>query len=162
MQAATFLVEANIVRGNTLSGYLVDEDGSEASQELITFSWWHRVDGKPGVVQRETFTLESLRKPAQDQGDLFDLFDLDMRPATCRARSTRCTRRPPLMASPNIETFREVVPYIYSWKTPDIPKYDGWEKIGYTEQDSADTRIASRRASSTSRRSRSGRIGRRS
>jgi type II restriction enzyme len=31
---------------------------------------------------------------------------------------------------------------IYSWSTPDIPKYDGWEKIGYTEQDSAATRIA--------------------
>jgi type II restriction enzyme len=46
------------------------------------------------------------------------------------------------MGSPNIETFREVVPYIYSWKTPDIPKYDGWEKVGYTEQDSSDARIA--------------------
>jgi superfamily II DNA or RNA helicase len=46
------------------------------------------------------------------------------------------------VASPNINTFREVVPYIYSWKTPDIPKYDGWEKIGYTEQDSSETRIA--------------------
>jgi len=44
--------------------------------------------------------------------------------------------------SPNISTFREVVPYIYSWTTPDIPKYDGWEKIGYTEQESADKRIA--------------------
>jgi type II restriction enzyme len=44
--------------------------------------------------------------------------------------------------SPNISTFHEVVPYIYSWKTPDIPKYDGWEKIGYTEQDSADKRIS--------------------
>lgn len=46
------------------------------------------------------------------------------------------------MPSPNISTFREVVPYIYSWTTPDIPKYDGWEKIGYTEQDSADKRIS--------------------
>lgn len=46
------------------------------------------------------------------------------------------------MDSPNISTFREVVPYIYSWTTPDIPKYDGWEKIGYTEQESADKRIA--------------------
>ncbi|MGN6252018.1 MAG: DEAD/DEAH box helicase [Marmoricola sp.] len=45
------------------------------------------------------------------------------------------------MGSPNVETFREVVPYIYSWRTPDIPKYDGWEKIGYTEQESADKRI---------------------
>jgi type II restriction enzyme len=46
------------------------------------------------------------------------------------------------VASPNISTFHEVVPYIYSWKTPDIPKYEGWEKIGYTEQDSADKRIS--------------------
>jgi hypothetical protein len=29
---------------------------------------------------------------------------------------------------------------IYSWSTPDIPKYEGWEKIGYTEQASAATR----------------------
>ncbi len=34
------------------------------------------MDGKPGVVQRETFTLQSLRKQAHDQGDLFDFFDL--------------------------------------------------------------------------------------
>lgn len=46
------------------------------------------------------------------------------------------------MASPKINTFREVVPLIYSWRTPDVPKYSGWEKIGYTEQESADTRIA--------------------
>ncbi len=46
------------------------------------------------------------------------------------------------MTSPKISTFREVVPLIYSWRTPDIPKYSGWEKIGYTEQASADTRIA--------------------
>ncbi|MEI5582302.1 MULTISPECIES: DEAD/DEAH box helicase family protein [unclassified Agromyces] len=46
------------------------------------------------------------------------------------------------VASPNISTFHEVVPYIYSWKTPDIPKYDGWEKIGYTEQESAEKRIS--------------------
>ncbi|WP_314147518.1 DEAD/DEAH box helicase family protein [uncultured Leifsonia sp.] len=46
------------------------------------------------------------------------------------------------MTSPNIKTFREVIPLIYSWRTPDIPKYEGWEKIGYTEQESADKRIA--------------------
>ena len=77
MQAATFLVETNIVRGNMLSGYLVDEDGSEASQELIMFSWWHRVDGRLGVVQRQTFSLESLRKRAQGVEVLANLFDLD-------------------------------------------------------------------------------------
>lgn len=46
------------------------------------------------------------------------------------------------MASPKISTFREITPLIYSWTTPDIPKYDGWEKIGYTEQVTADARIA--------------------
>jgi type II restriction enzyme len=44
--------------------------------------------------------------------------------------------------SPKISTFREITPLIYSWTTPDIPKYVGWEKIGYTEQESADARIA--------------------
>lgn len=46
------------------------------------------------------------------------------------------------MPSPKINTFREVVPLIYAWTTPDVPRYAGWEKIGYTEQESADTRIA--------------------
>ena len=46
------------------------------------------------------------------------------------------------MTSPRISTYRQVVPYIYSWRTPDIPKYDGWEKIGYTEQESAEKRIS--------------------
>jgi type II restriction enzyme len=46
------------------------------------------------------------------------------------------------MTKPNISTYREITPLIYSWGTPDIPKYDGWEKIGYTEQASADVRIA--------------------
>lgn len=46
------------------------------------------------------------------------------------------------MPSPKINTFREITPLIYSWTTPDIPKYGGWEKIGYTEQESADVRIA--------------------
>lgn len=47
------------------------------------------------------------------------------------------------MPSPKICTYREVVPVVYSWTTPDIPKYTGWEKIGYTEQEGgADARIA--------------------
>jgi type II restriction enzyme len=44
--------------------------------------------------------------------------------------------------SPKIRTFREIIPLIYSWRTPDVPKYGGWEKIGYTEQETADARIA--------------------
>jgi len=46
------------------------------------------------------------------------------------------------MNSPEITTYREIVPLIYSWMTPDIPKYEGWEKIGYTEQATAEARIA--------------------
>ena len=46
------------------------------------------------------------------------------------------------MRSPKIQTFQEINPLVYSWTTPDIPKYKGWEKIGYTEQATADTRIA--------------------
>lgn len=46
------------------------------------------------------------------------------------------------MRSPKIQTFQEINPLVYSWTTPDIPKYKGWEKIGYTEQAAADTRIA--------------------
>lgn len=46
------------------------------------------------------------------------------------------------MTSPHINTFHEVVPYVYSWRTPDILKYEGWEKIGYTEQESVDRRIS--------------------
>ena len=47
------------------------------------------------------------------------------------------------MSNPKISTFHEVTPYVYSWTTPDIPKYAGWEKIGYTEQAGGpDVRIA--------------------
>lgn len=46
------------------------------------------------------------------------------------------------MSSPKIDTFREIVPLVYAWRTPDVPHYAGWEKIGYTEQVSADARIA--------------------
>ncbi|MGN6252017.1 MAG: hypothetical protein ACTHNS_09430 [Marmoricola sp.] len=76
MQAATFLVETNIIRGDTLSGHLVDEKGSEVGRERITFSWWHRVAGEVGMVQREVFTLDSLRKQPHAQGDLFELLEL--------------------------------------------------------------------------------------
>lgn len=47
------------------------------------------------------------------------------------------------MDTPDISTYREITPYVYSWNTPDIPKYGGWEKIGYTEQEGGpDARIA--------------------
>ena len=46
------------------------------------------------------------------------------------------------MPSPKINTYREIRPVIYSWSTPDLPKYAGWEKIGYTEQQTAAERVA--------------------
>lgn len=46
------------------------------------------------------------------------------------------------MNTPKIDTYREINPMVYSWRTPDIPKYSGWEKIGYTDQQSVDDRIA--------------------
>ena len=53
-RAARFLVDSNIQRGNTLTGF--DHDGRE-----ITFSWWNRVLSVPGMVQRDPFTFNSLR-----------------------------------------------------------------------------------------------------
>ncbi|OMH36837.1 DEAD/DEAH box helicase family protein [Tersicoccus sp. Bi-70] len=47
------------------------------------------------------------------------------------------------MPNPKIKTFREITPQIYSWTTTDLPKYAGWEKIGYTAQEGgAQARIA--------------------
>ena len=39
------------------------------------------------------------------------------------------------MAAPQIKTTQRVVPMIYAYTTPDVPKHIGWTKIGYTEQD---------------------------
>lgn len=53
-QAATFLIDTNVVRGDTLAGL-------NWREEEIQFSWWNRVLELPGKVQREPFTLASLR-----------------------------------------------------------------------------------------------------
>lgn len=58
-QAASFLIDTNVVRGDTLAG--LDWRG-----EAIQFSWWNRITGAPGMVQREPFTLASLRGNALD------------------------------------------------------------------------------------------------
>ncbi len=54
MRAASFLIDTNIVRGNTLTG--LDWRGEE-----IQFSWWTRIAHSPRMVQREPFSLASLR-----------------------------------------------------------------------------------------------------
>lgn len=53
-QAAQFIIETNIVCGNTLTG--LTSEGDE-----IEFSWWNRVGDSPTMVQRLPFTLNSLR-----------------------------------------------------------------------------------------------------
>lgn len=53
-RSAEHLLDANILHGNTLTGL-------RGSGEAIEFSWWHRVLNVPGMVQREPFTLASLR-----------------------------------------------------------------------------------------------------
>jgi hypothetical protein len=63
-QAAAFLIDTNVVRGDTLTG--LDWRGAE-----IQFSWWNRIIGAPGMVQREPFTLASLRDDAFD----FTIYD---------------------------------------------------------------------------------------
>lgn len=59
-RAAAFLIDSNIVLGDTL-------EGLNGRTEEIQFSWWHRVLDMPRMVHREPFTLASLR------GD--DMFD---------------------------------------------------------------------------------------
>ncbi|QEW03759.1 DNA methyltransferase [Microbacterium lushaniae] len=58
-RAAAFLIDVNIVRGDTLTG--MDWQGDE-----IQFSWWDRVPGAQGVVQRKPFTLASMRSQGFD------------------------------------------------------------------------------------------------
>lgn len=45
------------------------------------------------------------------------------------------------MTQINIRTARRIVPMLYAYTTPEIPKHQGWTKIGYTEND-VDKRIS--------------------
>jgi hypothetical protein len=66
-RAADYLVDTNIVQGNTLTG--LDPEGG-----AIEFSWWHRVLNIPGLVQREPFALASLRAASSGTFD-FTIYD---------------------------------------------------------------------------------------
>lgn len=66
-RAAAFIIDTNIVRGNTLTG--MDWRGQE-----IQFSWWNRVPDAPGVVQRQPFRFNSLREEAMFDFDVYDGF----------------------------------------------------------------------------------------
>lgn len=66
-RSAEYLVGANILQGNTLAGL-------RTSGEPIEFSWWHRTLNMPGMVQREPFTLASLRGASSGAFD-FAIYD---------------------------------------------------------------------------------------
>ncbi|SDL78092.1 hypothetical protein SAMN04488535_0759 [Corynebacterium mycetoides] len=74
-KAASYLIAMNIRCGNTLTG--LDNEGQK-----ITFSWWHRILNSPPMVQREVFTLNSLREASQDQS----VFDFDSHPTYAQCR----------------------------------------------------------------------------
>lgn len=46
------------------------------------------------------------------------------------------------MAYPKIESFKRIVPMIYAYNTPGVVYNDGWTKIGYTESQTVEQRIA--------------------
>lgn len=41
-----------------------------------------------------------------------------------------------------IQSFKKVVPMIYAYNTPGISYHDGWTKVGYTEKQTVESRIA--------------------
>ena len=70
-RAATFLIDTNIVRGDTLTG--LNWRGEE-----IQFSWWNRVLKVPGMVHRDPFRLASLRDDSMLDFTVYDTY------AVCR------------------------------------------------------------------------------
>jgi hypothetical protein len=70
-RAATFLIDTNIVRGDTLTG--LNWRGEE-----IQFSWWNRVLNIPGMVHRNPFRLASLRDDSTLDFTVYDTY------AVCR------------------------------------------------------------------------------
>lgn len=67
-RAAQFLIDTNIICGNFLTGQKSDGAGE------VEFSWWRRTQPGCHKVRREAFTLNSLRRRAQNEQDMFDLF----------------------------------------------------------------------------------------
>ena len=66
-RAGAFLIDTNIVRGNTLTA--LDWRGQE-----IKFSWWHRSPRQSGIVVREPFSFRSLRDEAILDFAIYDVY----------------------------------------------------------------------------------------
>jgi len=81
MQAASFIVDSNIICGNTLTG-------RDSGGELIQFSWWSRVAEQPGMVHREPFSLNSLREPNAFDFTVYDPYEV------CRIDQVHKKREP--------------------------------------------------------------------
>ena len=45
------------------------------------------------------------------------------------------------MAKIVLNSSKEIEPKVYAYSTPEVPKHNGWVKIGYTERDDVMTRI---------------------
>ena len=45
------------------------------------------------------------------------------------------------MSKIEIKTAKEIIPKVYAYSTPEVPKHNGWVKIGYTERENVRTRI---------------------
>lgn len=69
--AAAFIIDTNIVRGDTLTG--LDWRG-----DPIQFSWWHRISGTTEMVQREPFRFAALRESTMLDLTTYDTY------STCR------------------------------------------------------------------------------
>ena len=46
------------------------------------------------------------------------------------------------MVNTKIEPYRPIIPMIYAYTTPEIKRHQGWTKIGYTDKQSVNQRIA--------------------
>jgi hypothetical protein len=68
-RSAAFLIDTNIVCGNTLTGLT-------PKGQYIQFSWWNRIEGAPGMVQREPFTLVSLRDNGAFDFTIYDSYQV--------------------------------------------------------------------------------------
>lgn len=66
-RAAAFLIEKNIVRGNSLTG--LDPRGQD-----IELSWWVRDAEQRGIVQRDPFTFISLRERSMFDLSVYDSY----------------------------------------------------------------------------------------
>jgi hypothetical protein len=66
-RAAAFVIDVNVVRGDTLTGR--DWRGEE-----IQFSWWNRIAGAAGMVQRELFRFASLREESMLDFTVHDIY----------------------------------------------------------------------------------------